>query len=113
MAIDPIAAALALRNTRFPPTSRYNTVGVSTLQLPDGRTVAYLQRRFTPDPARFHLLLQHVVTDATERLDGIAAEFLGDPLQSWRVADANGALSYADLVQVGRTVRITLPEGLM
>ncbi len=112
MAIDPLAAALALRSTRFPPGSRYNTVGVGTLTGGDGRTVAYLQRRFLPDPARLHLLPAHTVTDPGERLDNLAARFLGDPLQHWRICDANLVMQPSDLVRLGAVVRITLPEGL-
>jgi hypothetical protein len=47
-----------------------------------------------------------------ERLDRLTWQYLGDPLQFWRIADANGALHPDALEQPERTVRITLPEGL-
>ncbi len=47
-----------------------------------------------------------------ERLDLIAARYLGDPEQSWRQCDANGAVRPEELEEVGRRVRITLPEGI-
>ncbi len=48
-----------------------------------------------------------------ERLDNIAATFLGDPELFWRLADANRAMQPEELVQtVGRRLRITLPEGI-
>jgi hypothetical protein len=110
MAIDPTAP---LRTTpRFLPTSRYYGLPTASLTLPDGRQVTYLRRRFLPDPSRLQLLLEHLVMDPSERLDNLAAEFLGDPLQFWRICDANNVLDPSDLVKLGATVRITLPEGL-
>ena len=50
---------------------------------------------------------------AGDRLDNLAARFLGDPLQSWRLADANGVLRMESLVEeIGGRIRITLPEGV-
>ncbi len=95
----------------FSATSRYYSVPTTTLALPDGRTVTYLQRRFVPDPANFSTLTSHTVTQG-ERLDRMTYSYLGDPLQFWRVADANGVLRPDDLETPGRTVRITLPQGL-
>jgi hypothetical protein len=109
MSIDPSAL---LRTNRFPPSSRYFGVRTSRLSTPDGRQITYLQRRFVPDPTSFRLLLEHLVQDQSERLDNLAAELLGDPLQFWRICDANRVLQPADLVQVGATIRITLPEGV-
>jgi len=83
-----------------------------SLTTADGRTIIYLKRRFLPSPDRFQLLQEHTVTQA-ERLDNIAAKFLGDPELFWRIADANGAMRPEELVQtVGRKLRITLPEGI-
>ena len=48
-----------------------------------------------------------------ERLDNIAAQYLGDPEQFWRICDANGAMRPDELTEtVGRRLRITLPEGI-
>ena len=48
-----------------------------------------------------------------ERLDHIAAKYLGDPEQFWRLCDANGAIRADDLIEpVGRSIRITLPENI-
>jgi hypothetical protein len=109
MAIAPTAL---LRNSRFPPNSRYFGVQTSTFATRDGRQLAYLRRRFIPDPSKLHLLLEHLVQDQSERIDNLAAQVLGDPIQFWRICDANGVLRPADLVQVGATIRITLPEGI-
>lgn len=96
----------------FPITSRYYAVQIVTRETPEGKEVAYLRRRFVPPPERFELLAEHTVTEG-ERLDNIAAKYLGDPEQFWRLCDANGALRPEELIEtVGRRLRITLPEGI-
>ena len=47
-----------------------------------------------------------------ERLDIVAAHFIGDPEQFWRICDANAVLSPEELEIPGTVVRITLPEGI-
>ena len=95
----------------FPQNSRYYTTETATLTK-DGRTIVYLKRRFVPPPERFATLEEHVVT-AGERLDNITAQHLGDPEQFWRVCDANSALRPEELTEeIGRRIRITLPEGI-
>ncbi len=101
-----------MTSDKFPPTSRYFGLEVATLVREDGRTVAYLRRRFVPPPEAFALLREHVVRDG-ERLDQIAAAYLGDPEQFWRVADANGAIAPEALTgDAGHRIRITLPAGV-
>ena len=96
----------------FPPTSRYSGIDVATLALPDGHLVPYLRRRFLPQPDRFALLQEHVVTEG-ERLDNITARYMGDPEAFWRIADANSAMRPEALTEtIGRRLRITLPEGI-
>ncbi len=96
----------------FDPTSRYYGLPTAELETRDGRTVRYVLRRFIPPPHRFELLREHTVVEG-DRLDNVAAEHLGDPEQFWRLADANGAMQPDDLTrEVGRRLRITLPEGI-
>lgn len=96
----------------LPPNSRYAIVEVSQTTLRDGRKVAYLQRRFIPQPAQFATIEQHQVTQG-ERVDHLAAHYLGDPEMFWLIADANLAFDPADLTAIpGNRVRITLPAGL-
>ena len=65
-----------------------------------------------PPPENFALLQEHTVTEG-ERLDQIAAKYLGDPEQFWKLCDANGAIQPNELLDpVGRTIRITLPENI-
>lgn len=112
---DPLQALLragALKTTLFPPTSRYHGVDTATLQTADGRIIVYLRRRFVPPPERFALLHEHTVTQG-DRLDNLAATYLGDPEQFWRLCDANAAMRPGELTEAsGRMLRITLPEGI-
>src|SRR5579863_10051682 len=112
---DPVQALLAqtsLQRNLFLGTSRYYGLSTETLTRPDGTIVVYLTRRFLPSPDLFQLLQEHTVTQ-DERLDNIAAKFLGDPELFWRIADANGAMRPEDLVQtVGTVLKITLPQGI-
>jgi hypothetical protein len=72
----------------------------------------YVQRRFVPPPERFDLLQEHEMTQG-DRLDNLAAQYLGDPEQFWRLCDANNAIRPEELTEtVGRRLRITLPEGI-
>jgi hypothetical protein len=96
----------------FPITSRYYGIATSTMKDQDGDTIVYLQRRFVPPPDRFALLQEHTVTQG-ERLDNIAAHYLGDPEAFWRVCDPNNAMRPDELTEtLGRRLRITLPEGI-
>jgi hypothetical protein len=96
----------------FAMNSRYATIAHAKLELPDGRVIVYLRRRFVPLPERFALLQEHTVVQG-ERLDHIAAEYLGDPELFWRICDANNALRPESLTaEPGRKLRITLPEDI-
>ncbi len=97
---------------QLPPTSRYHGVGTGTHTGPDGRSRTFLRRRFVPPPERFALLTEHTVTGG-DRLDRLTAQYLGDPEQFWRIADANGAVAPESLTDVaGARIRITLPAGV-
>lgn len=95
----------------FPLTSRYHGVETAEHETADGKRIVHLRRRFVPPPERFETVAEHTVTEG-ERPDQLAAEYLDDPEQFWRICDANGALDPAELTETGRSVRITLPEGI-
>lgn len=97
---------------RISATSRYANVEITSYTTPLGETVRYFRRRFIAPPERFQTIEVHTVLEG-ERPDTLAARFLGDPEQSWRLADANGVMRPEELTETpGRTVRITLPEGM-
>lgn len=116
--IDPLQALQAmlqpasLRQTLFPPTSRYHGIETATLETAGGRTVIFIRRRFLPSPEDLSLVQEHVVSEG-ERIDNIAALYLGDPEQFWRICDANAAMRPDELTEIiGRRLRITLPAGI-
>jgi hypothetical protein len=93
----------------FAPNSRYFGVPTAIYTLPDGRTVAYVRRRAIPPPDRFPLVQEHEVHEQ-DRLDLLAAQYLGDPEAFWRICDANAAICPDALTETpGRRLRITLP----
>ncbi len=98
----------------FPTDSRY--YGFTTLQYtsPSGQVITYLARRFVPQPGapNYATVAQHTVTKS-DRLDLIAAKYLGDPLMFWLICDANGAIRPNDLLETpGSVVAITTPQGV-
>jgi hypothetical protein len=113
--MDPVQVFLqanALTPPAFAPTSRYYGIAIAQRVEANGRTVAYVQRRFLPQPENF-TVLRTVSVVAGDRLDNLAARHLGDPEQSWRLCDANRAMQPEALVlHVGGTLVITLPQGV-
>ena len=100
----------------FEPTSRYATVETAELTLLDPagepRVVAYVRRRFVSGAPSSATLVSHAVVQG-ERLDQLAARYLGDPTLFWRICDANDVLRPEELVEEpGRRVDIPLPGGL-
>ncbi|TLF52869.1 LysM domain-containing protein [Halomonas urmiana] len=112
---DPLKAFLqanALTSPAFAPDSRYHGLDTAQWTAPDGTPVTYVRRRFVPPPERFATLREHVV-EMGDRLDNLAAHYLGDPQQYWRLCDGNGTLRPEELTDSpGRRLRITLPEGV-
>ena len=96
----------------FGVNSRYYGTAQQQLTLPDGQVVVYLARRFVPRPDSLADLGSYTVRPM-DRIDLIAYRALGDPQLSWRIADANGAMSPEELeTPVGRRLRITLPPNV-
>ncbi len=96
----------------LPPSSRYASVGTTTLTTAGGTTVVYLERRFVPQPGSLSQSGRHTVMPG-DRLDLIASAAIGDPSQWWQVADANRAMWPEDLTATpGTVLRITLPQGV-
>jgi hypothetical protein len=98
----------------FPTDSRYYGFSTLSYTAPSGQTVSYLPRRFVPQPGapNFATVATHTVRQG-ERLDLIAAKYLGDPLMFWLICDANGAIRPNQLVETpGLTLNITMPQGV-
>jgi nucleoid-associated protein YgaU len=98
----------------FPTNSRYYGSKTLTYVTPAGQTITYLARRFVPQPGppNFATVAQHTVRQG-DRLDLIAAKYLGDPLIFWLICDANGAIVPEELVATpGSVLNITTPQGV-
>jgi hypothetical protein len=98
----------------FPTDSRYYGFSVQQYTAPNGQTIPYLARRIVPQPGapNFATINQYTVHQG-DRLDLIAAKYLGDPLMAWLICDANGAMRPYDLVATpGRVLAITTPQGI-
>lgn len=90
------------------PAGRYDRLPILSHRLPDGGLVLYRERRFlppataVPPDGRVATVLQG------DRLDTFTARTIGDPLQFWRIADANLAMDPRDLAEPGTL--LLLPE---
>ena len=114
--IDPNLALqqlfqLSATASSLPTNSRYYGLPTLVRESVDGHKTVYFQLRFVPQPERFEVLQEHVVIQG-ERLDNLAAHFVGDPELFWRLCDANRALHPRELEQESFRLRITLPEGV-
>ena len=98
----------------FPTDSRYYGVSVLQYAAPNGQVITYLQRRIVPQPgAPNYATINLYTVSQGDRLDLIAAKYLGDPLMAWLICDANGAMCPDDLVaQPGSVISITTPQGV-
>jgi len=95
----------------FPANSRYQNIETTSLIAADGSEIVYLKRRFLPPALAKDTPVEHTVTQG-ERLDNITASYLGDPLQFWKLCDANNAMQPDELTaEVGRRLRIPLYNG--
>ncbi|HRW45944.1 MAG: hypothetical protein KIT77_12170 [Caldilinea sp.] len=94
----------------FDYTSRYYTLPTATVETSTGREIVYVARRFLPHGDEMPLLVEVVVAQH-ERLDLVTHRTLGDPLQFWRIADANDAMNPFDLVEPdGQRLRVPVPQ---
>lgn len=92
----------------FEPTSRYFDLETATLALPDGRQVRYVRRRFLPPATPGAIFAEHTVVES-ERLDHIAARYLGDAELYWQLCDINNAMRPDELTaEIGRKLYVTL-----
>jgi nucleoid-associated protein YgaU len=98
----------------FPTDSRYYGFGILQYTAPNGQAISYLAPRIVPQPGapNYATINQYTVVQG-DRLDQIAARFLGDPLMFWLICDANGAIRPRSLVETpGQVLSITAPQGI-
>ena len=106
-----LAALIASAAGNGGPTnsnSRYYGASIEQLTLSDGTPVVYLARRIVP-PASTYTATQTYVIAEGDRLDNLAARFLGDPLLYWMICDANSAGDPDELTaQAGHAIAIPI-----
>jgi hypothetical protein len=103
-----------IASVSFPTDSRYYNSATLQYTAPSGQVITYLARRFVPQPGapNYATVARHTVTQG-DRLDLIAAKYLGDPLIFWLLCDANGAICPNSLIaSPGTVVAITTPQGV-
>ena len=95
--------------TPFAPNSRYFNQVEGQATAADGSAIPYLTRRLIPAPDRF-TAFDRVAVAADERVDALAAAGYGDPLQYWRICDANAVEDPgAACKDTGRRLILPLP----
>jgi hypothetical protein len=112
---DPVQLLIdagAIPVTPFGPSSRYANVAIGRHRLSASDPgVAYVRRRFLPRLRDIPIATHHSVRQG-DRIDVLAAHYLGDPELHWRVADANNV---ADMLQLtstpGDRIAVPLPPG--
>lgn len=111
--VQQLIAAGAIPVTPFGPSSRYANVPIARYQAsPSDPGVAYVLRRFVPRLRDIPVATYHTVHEG-DRIDVLAAHYLGDVELHWRVADAHPA---GDMLLVtatpGERIAIPLPPGM-
>ena len=104
----------ALPAVSFPTDSRYYNSSILTYTNALGQSFTYLARRIVPQPGspNYATIATHTVKPG-DRLDQLAATYLGDPLMYGLLCDSNGAIRPADLLKdPGTVVNITMPQGV-
>ncbi len=92
------------------PDGRYAKSAVLYRMDGSGKPVAYLTRRFLPDPDAL-TIAGTVRMDPGERIDLFAARVLGVSTAWWRVADARRLIDPGDLEEPQlQTLSVPLPE---
>lgn len=93
----------------YPANSRYQGLVIRQRINADGRTETFVARRIIPATARYRVLDRHRA-DGDERIENLAADYLGDPELFWRICDANGDADPGLAAQpTGRLIVIPLP----
>src|SRR5258708_28914312 len=91
----------------FDARSRYGALAGEPAVYTDerGRQIPYLRRRFLPQGRKMPQLAE-VRPNPGDRIDLLAARTIGDPLQFWRICDANDTMNPFDLLAESGTLRV-------
>lgn len=114
--VQMLIAAGAIPLAPFGPASRYANVAIARYTFPDdgsgeANSVAYVLRRFVPQARDIPIAAWHTV-NAGQRIDHLAAHYMGDVELTWRIADANLVTDMLQLTAIpGDRVAIPLPPG--
>jgi hypothetical protein len=112
--IDPRSMVPSLHDLRsevFDEKSRYRGLPLLTWVDEAGVEHTYVAHRRVPAPETL-AVAGVVAVHEGDRLDQIAAVQYGEAVLWWRIADANRALSPAELTErLGRRLLITFAEG--
>lgn len=84
--------------TPFAVNSRYYGLDTNSKTLDNGKSVVYLKRRFIPDRNKSSNYDTEYTVTQGDRLDNLAASYIGDPEQFWKIADNNLSLRPEELV---------------
>jgi hypothetical protein len=92
--------------------SRYYGSVVKQTTLSNGLVVSYLSRRIIPQMS-IYTQAQNYSVVIGDRLDNLAARFVGDSILFWMIGDANSAMDPNSLtVEPGRVILIPLVSGI-
>jgi hypothetical protein len=96
----------------FPPNSRYYKLPTTRLTSLDGRTIAYVRRRFLPQARSLPILGEVIVEQGDyDRIDHITARTLGESEQFWQIGDANNAMNPIELTaELGQHLLVPMPQ---
>ncbi len=92
----------------FDSSSRYadDRVHTNIFVTRDGRKIPYKQRRFVPAPGNVQTVGEVEILPV-DRLDLVTYRALGDPLQFWRICDANGISNpFSQELRPGETLSV-------
>jgi hypothetical protein len=109
--MDPVLRPEVKPTNALPASSRYYGSETATIERADGVTIICLRRRFIPPASQLPASQEHRVVKG-DRLDNLAALYLGEPLLFWRIADANNAMQAESLTaRPGRLLRVAFLDG--
>lgn len=94
--LEALLQQIGLKTSSLPPTSRYYGIEQAVMKTATGNPIVYLRRRIIPLAMQTDLVNEYTVLEA-DRLDNIAASFIGDAEQFWQIADYNNAMKPEEL----------------